>query len=62
MKVVIFDDADYAYAKEVASCFPDLPAYLQVGNDHLSENGTGPAPSARPLRVAGEQGCRRRLE
>jgi 7-carboxy-7-deazaguanine synthase len=42
MKVVIFDDADYAYAKEVADRFPNLPMYLQVGNDCLPEDGAEP--------------------
>ena len=32
MKVVIFDDADYAYARDVASRYPDLQLYLQPGN------------------------------
>jgi 7-carboxy-7-deazaguanine synthase len=44
MKVVVFDDADYTYAKEVASRFPDLPMYLQVGNDQLPEEGAEPNP------------------
>lgn len=44
MKVVVFDDADYAYTKEVASRFPDLPMYLQVGNDCLPEDGAEPDP------------------
>jgi 7-carboxy-7-deazaguanine synthase len=33
MKVVVFDEADYAYAKEVGRRFPEVPMYLQVGND-----------------------------
>lgn len=32
LKVVVFDDADYAYARHVASRYPALPIYLQVGN------------------------------
>lgn len=40
--VVVFDDADYAYTKEVASRFPDLPMYLQVGNDCLPEDVAEP--------------------
>jgi 7-carboxy-7-deazaguanine synthase len=42
MKVVVFDDADYTYAKEVASRFPDLSMYLQVGNDYLPEEDAEP--------------------
>ncbi len=33
MKVVVFDENDYAYAIEVAHRFPKVPMYLQVGND-----------------------------
>ncbi|MDR9395222.1 MAG: 7-carboxy-7-deazaguanine synthase QueE [Roseovarius sp.] len=32
LKIVIFDDADYAYARDVATRHPDLPVYLQPGN------------------------------
>lgn len=32
-KVVVFDDEDYAYARQVAGRFPEVPIYLQVGND-----------------------------
>lgn len=32
MKIVIFDDADYAYAQDAANRYPDLPLYLQPGN------------------------------
>lgn len=32
LKVVIFDDVDFAYAQEVAKRLPDLPIYLQPGN------------------------------
>ncbi len=32
MKIVIFDDADYAYAKDAAARYPHLPLYLQPGN------------------------------
>ncbi len=33
LKVVIFDDVDYAYAKDVAARYPSLPIYLQPGNN-----------------------------
>ena len=32
LKVVVFDDADFAYARDAASRFPQLPVYLQPGN------------------------------
>ncbi|MES0812785.1 7-carboxy-7-deazaguanine synthase QueE [Roseibium sp. SCPC15] len=32
MKVVIFDDEDYAYARDVAARYPELQLYLQPGN------------------------------
>lgn len=37
LKVVIFDDADYLYARNVAERFPGLPLYLQAGN-HQSDS------------------------
>lgn len=32
LKIVIFDEADYLWAREVAGRYPDLPLYLQPGN------------------------------
>ena len=32
LKIVIFDEADYAYAKMAAEKYPHLPLYLQPGN------------------------------
>ena len=32
MKIVIFDDADYVWARTVADKYSDLPLYLQPGN------------------------------
>jgi 7-carboxy-7-deazaguanine synthase len=32
LKIVVFNDADYAYARTAAARFPLLPVYLQVGN------------------------------
>lgn len=32
LKIVVFDDLDYAYAREAAARYPDLPLYLQPGN------------------------------
>jgi len=33
LKIVIFDDTDYGFAKEVAMRYPHLPIYLQPCND-----------------------------
>ena len=35
MKIVVFDDADYAWAQEVAGRYPDLPLVLQPGNPEV---------------------------
>ncbi|GHG98928.1 7-carboxy-7-deazaguanine synthase QueE [Pseudodonghicola xiamenensis] len=35
MKIVIFDEADYLWAREVAERYPDLPLYLQPGNPEV---------------------------
>lgn len=32
LKIVVFDEADYTYAKEAADRYPDLPLFLQPGN------------------------------
>ncbi|MBE3559281.1 MAG: 7-carboxy-7-deazaguanine synthase QueE [Ktedonobacteraceae bacterium] len=32
LKVVIFGEEDFAYARHVAERYPDIPMYLQVGN------------------------------
>lgn len=37
LKVVVFNEEDLAYAKSVHKRFPDVPFYLQVGNDRLDE-------------------------
>ncbi|MDB6454964.1 7-carboxy-7-deazaguanine synthase QueE [Falsirhodobacter sp. 20TX0035] len=37
MKIVVFDDADYAFARDAAARFPHLPLYLQPGNPMVDE-------------------------
>ncbi len=32
LKIVVFDELDYAYARDTASRYPQLPVYLQPGN------------------------------
>jgi 7-carboxy-7-deazaguanine synthase len=36
LKIVIFDDADYAYARNIADRYPHLPIYIQPGNPHTN--------------------------
>ena len=45
LKIVIFDKADYLWAREVAAHYPDLPVYLQPGNH------TPPPPEDDTARV-----------
>lgn len=35
IKVVIFDDNDYQYARNVHQRYPDIPFFLQVGNEDI---------------------------
>ncbi|WP_028746691.1 7-carboxy-7-deazaguanine synthase QueE [Rhizobium mesoamericanum] len=45
LKIVVFDDRDYAYAREAAARYPDLSVYLQPGNH------TPPPPNDDGARV-----------
>jgi len=36
LKVVVFDDEDYQYAKKVHLRYPGVPFFLQVGNDDIT--------------------------
>ena len=36
LKVVVFDEADYAFAKKVHMCYRHIPFYFQVGNDDVA--------------------------
>lgn len=45
LKIVIFDDADYAFARAAHARFPDLPVYLQPGNH------TPPPPDAEDAHI-----------
>lgn len=38
LKIVIFNDEDYDYAKDIHLRYPTLPFYLQVGNDETTES------------------------
>ena len=44
LKIVVFDDGDYAYAQAAAARYPALPMYLQVGNP-APLIGAGRAPT-----------------
>ncbi|RXK17997.1 7-carboxy-7-deazaguanine synthase QueE [Macrococcus sp. DPC7161] len=37
LKVVIFNDEDYQFAKMIHKRYPNIPFYLQVGNPYLDE-------------------------
>ncbi|NGM80897.1 7-carboxy-7-deazaguanine synthase QueE [Paenibacillus sp. 7124] len=39
LKVVVFDDEDYKYAAQVHHRYPDIPFFLQPGNDNVTEEG-----------------------
>lgn len=36
LKVVVFDEADYQYAKKIHERYPEIPFFLQVGNDNVT--------------------------
>ncbi|KAB2332307.1 7-carboxy-7-deazaguanine synthase QueE [Cytobacillus depressus] len=36
LKVVVFNDEDYLYAKKVHERYPNVPFFLQVGNDDIA--------------------------
>jgi 7-carboxy-7-deazaguanine synthase len=44
MKIVVFDEADYAYARETAARYPELPIYLQPGNPMVPAGDEEDAP------------------
>jgi len=44
MKVVIFDDADYAFAQKVQNRYPQLPLYLQAGNHMVDSDAPADIP------------------
>ncbi len=45
LKIVIFDEADYLWARDVAARYPELPLYLQPGNH------TPPPPDAEDAEI-----------
>ncbi len=50
LKIVIFDEDDYAYARSVADRYPAIPMYVQAGNHtppHLSQEIDIPGILAR---------------
>lgn len=47
LKIVVFDDADYSFARTAAARYPKLPIYLQVGNP-APLTGTGTAIAGEP--------------
>ena len=55
LKLVVFDDQDYAYAKDAAARYPHLPIYLQPGNH------TPPSPDADDV-IVDMTGVMRRVD
>jgi len=55
LKLVVFDDEDYAYAKDAAARYPHLPIYLQPGNH------TPPSPDTDDV-IVDMTGVMRRME
>jgi 7-carboxy-7-deazaguanine synthase len=49
LKIVIFDDLDYQYAKEAAERYPELPIYLQPGNHQTNGDSDAQGLSERLL-------------
>jgi 7-carboxy-7-deazaguanine synthase len=49
LKIVIFDDEDYDFARTIAAGYPELPMYLQVGNHAPLAAGGGPLPDEANL-------------
>ena len=47
LKIVVFDDADYSFARTAAARYPKLPVYLQVGNP-APLTGTSTAIAGEP--------------
>lgn len=39
LKVVVFDDTDYDYAKDIHQRYPEVQLFLQPGNDDVTEEG-----------------------
>lgn len=39
LKVVVFDQEDYEYARKVHFRYPEIPLFLQPGNDNVTEEG-----------------------
>ncbi|MER8753138.1 7-carboxy-7-deazaguanine synthase QueE [Mesorhizobium sp. M1050] len=44
LKLIVFDERDYAYAKDAAAQFPQLPIYLQPGNQTPPHPANDDAP------------------
>lgn len=49
IKVVVFDEADYLFARQASLELPDLPFYLQVGNPEPNSNNLDSTTSTTQL-------------
>jgi 7-carboxy-7-deazaguanine synthase len=70
LKIVVFDEADYRYAREAGARFPGVPMVLQVGNPappqrlaadepdaDKNQNGDAPTPAQTAARLEWLLGC-----
>ena len=49
LKVVVFDEADFAFARRVQALYPGIPFFLSVGNDSAQGGEADSAALARKL-------------
>lgn len=58
LKVVVFDDADYEFARGIAEGWPQVPMYLSAGTSPLAENAFCGDESSRTIALRSEV-CKR---
>jgi 7-carboxy-7-deazaguanine synthase len=55
LKVVVFDEDDYQFARAVHQRYPDIPFYLQAGNPFSKDDNISMAQLTARLRELGER-------
>ena len=58
LKIVVFDEGDYDYAREAAGRYPALPVYLQPGNHQVDGEADFEGLNDRMRWLTGRQCCR----